>query len=71
MCTIKNEKKSLEQELLRLDEISRNNQKKNGQLQFEEKNLLLKLQEMVKERMNMIQMIKSERQNELNTKKYS
>ena len=63
------EKKNLEQKLLQLDELNRNNQKKNEQLEFEKKTLLLKLQEMEKERMNMIQAIKNERQNELNSKK--
>ena len=63
------EKKNLEQKLLQLDELNRNNQKKNEQLEFEKKTLVLKLQEMEKERMNMIQAIKNERQNELNSKK--
>ena len=63
------EKKNLEQKLLQLDELNRNNQKKNEQLEFEKKTLLLKLQEMEKERMNMSQAIKNERQNELNSKK--
>ena len=47
------EKKNLEQKLLQLDELNRNNQKKNEQLEFEKKTFLLKLQEMEKERMNM------------------
>lgn len=63
------EKKKLETKLLKLDELNQKNQKKNEQLEMENRALLLKLQEVEKIRMNMGQMPKKEKQHELSAKK--
>ena len=62
------EKKKLEMKLLKLDELNQKNQKKNEQLEMENRALLSKLQEAEKIRMNMGQMSKKEKQHELNAK---
>jgi len=63
------EKKKLEMKLLKLDELNQKNQKKNEQLEMENRALLSKLKEAEKIRMNMGQMPKKEKQFELSAKK--